>query len=695
MCELDLSLVDPIVGIEDILGLGMVIINVQGTSDCDAVKVRLYNPTTGANTPEKVVDVTNGQWFVQFTEAAGDFGLGAFVCGADHKVEVRLECRDDDQCNETFIPGPIPCRPKEGDCPAATLTITPSTTCTDGVREVAVQAAIQNGPDAFYTWFFGVDQDLQPGEDSLAGGWLPAPDSDGVRTVETSFFYDATGDEAQTLIIRLETSSGPGLPCIYQETFTLEPCACDVDVTLEVRDANGIVDLSGCLPPGDYEVRMVAPANAANVNRSWSLNGADADASGQSFPVTLTADATATVSVAVSVGTCMGSAALDLAGCADCSDYQVALLVRDRDGTERDPEACLPPGTYTVSIAEPSGGDIAASWSIDGVAQPETGTSIDISLAEGDNLSVSANVSQGGCEASTGLTLRACPDCSDFNAELTVRDADGNDVTGDSCLEVGTYTVELSSPDPTTSDVQWQVNNEDREVTGTTLDVTLQAEDSVLVAVRASQGECDDQAAVNLQNCPETDTQFFPCVMLKIFALIGFGIFFIGIFLALCPAMAAPLIPAGQALLAAAALIVAGAALFALFFGLWIALCRPDRCARSAFIWQAVVLLGLIMVYAGFCPGCSWMLVGVLVLVVGYFLFLRWREECRPTACTVVTEWINLFTFVVNIIAVLEAVFAACVIASNPLLAVLWGLFIAGVQAYLWWRANVLGCINR
>ena len=169
---------------------------------------------------------------------------------------------------------------------------------------------------------------MQPGEDALSGGWLPAPDTNGIRTVETNFFYDAAEDAPQTLIIRLETSSWPGLPCIYQESFTLEPCPCDVDVTLEVRDANGVEP-----PPG-----------------------------------------------------------------------------------------CLPPGTYTVA---------------------------------------------------------------------------------------------LTSPDPATSDVQWQVNNEVREVTGTTLDVTLQAEDSVLVAVRANRGECDDQAAVTLQNCLETDTQFFPCSMLS------------------------------------------------------------------------------------------------------------------------------------------------------------------------------------
>ena len=98
---------------------------------------------------------------------------------------------------------------------------------------------------------------------------------------------------------------------------------------------------------------------------------------------------------------------------------------------------------------------------------------------------------------------------------------------------------------------------------------------------------------------------------------------------------------------------------------------------------------------AGFCPICSWMLLGVIPLVLGIWASIHWARNCDISRCRVLAEWISLFTFVVNVVVMLEMVLASCVITSHPPIAsFFWGLMIAGIQAWLWYEATRNDCIQ-
>ena len=114
------------------------------------------------------------------------------------------------------------------ECPEVSIEITPGA-CDDGLRTVHFKAEVVSTDDATYTWFFGASDDYQEGEDSQAGDgngniWLPQPDANGVRVVETDHVYESTSEQPQTITVRLETSTGPTSLCTAEQTFTLEPC---------------------------------------------------------------------------------------------------------------------------------------------------------------------------------------------------------------------------------------------------------------------------------------------------------------------------------------------------------------------------------------------------------------------------------------------------------------------------------------
>lgn len=186
---------------------------------------------------------------------------------------------------------------------------------------------------------------------------------------------------------------------------------------------------------------------------------------------------------------------------------------------------------------------------------------------------------------------------------------------------------------------------------------------------------------------------FIPCLLFKILALLGLGILILGAILLFCPPVAKP-IPTGVAVGIGIALAIGGAGLMALGLILWFLLCQPTGCDWAAFAWQGLVLIGLMMIYAGYCPACSWMLLGVILLVGGAYAAFQWERECRASRCRFLSEWISLFTIVVNVVAVLEIALALCVITTRPVPAFFWALFIAAIQAWLWYEANRNNCIR-
>lgn len=590
-------------------GQGIVSLTVSGTAnECASVRVRVQQTQpVHHSTPEKTVPVSGGAWSAAFTVAADDFPPGTFLCGRGNKYVIEAVCDDDPECSRTLADSLISC----GGCPDVTFTITPGD-CEDGRRTVQLRAGVASSADATYVWFFGTDEDNQPGEDSQAGDgagnlWLPPPGPDGLRVVETAHVYEPAGEQPANITVRLVTSTGPTSECAAEAQFTLEPCTCDLRIGLEVLDP---------------------------------------------------------------------------------------------DGTPVPAEDCVPPGDYTVRVTSPSGSGVTHAWSVNGVSvSGQSGAELTVGVTAGETRTVSVFVTRGGCSGSNAVFLAGCEDCSAFEAGVRVLDGGGNVPTGD-CLQPGSYTVEVTAPTGAGNAFRWWIDDElQAGETGPVVSVEVPADTTRTVTLEARRGDCSDIATATLEACREPivvreDDGFIPCLMFKLLALLGLGLVILGLILVLCPLVAAPF-PVQVAIGIGTGLVLGGAVLLLLGLVLWVLICNPDRCDWLAFLWQSLILLGLAMVYAGLCPGCSWMLIGVLALIAGAWLAVVWGRGCNVSTCRVLAEWISLFTFVVNVVGVLEMILAACVITTRPVAAIMWGLMIAAIQAWLWWRANASDCIRR
>jgi hypothetical protein len=683
-------------GEEGNAGQGLIRLTISGTAvDCSQVRVRVQQ-TQPSNffTPQKTVPVVNGQWSVDFTDAAGDFPLGTFRCGRDNKYTLHVECVDHPDCpvQSQADGATINC----DNCPQVNMTITPGE-CANGLRNVHILAEVVSTGNAVYTWYFGTDEDNQPGEDNQFGGWLPAPNANGISVVETNHLYALFGDEPQTVTVRIETSSGPGSECITNQSFVLEPCTCNLTVSLEITDAENNRPPDGdCLSPGMYKVKIANPP-ASGAVYMWFVNGVqDTSQSGPVYNVPLAAGEEKSVGVVMTRGGCSALDNVDLTGCLDCQDFRTGLRIfteRRVDVTDQD---CLETGSY-IAVASPSGQGYAYNWFVNGVQDTtQTGHLYSFTISAGEEKKILVQVSQGDCRGERERVVHGCEDCSDFAADLQVWNASRRNVTDEDCLPAGEYTVQANSPTDPGASLEWRVNNEVLVgETGSSIQVTVSEDNSPIVTLKATQGNCEDIHTVALTTCPppRDNDGFIPCILFKLLALVGLGFAIVGAILLACPLVAQP-IPVQIAMGIGGVLLVAGVALLALGLLLWWLICRPDRCEWITLLWQALILLGLILVYAGFCPACSWMSLGAIFLFLGILGLLYWRRNCNPTVCKVLAELITLFLFAVNITAALAIGLFWCAITSNPVLGVIWGLAIAGIQAWLWYRANQAGCIN-
>ena len=288
-----------------------------------------------------------------------DFPLGTFICVRGNKYIIEVECTDYEECVATLHGELINC----GTCPDVEITVTPADVCINGRRTVHIQADVVSAVDANYTWFFGTDEDNQSGEDSQAGDgennfWLPPPNSNGIRVVEVDHVYEATNDEPRTITVSFKTTSGPSSLCIAQKSFTLDPCECDLTVSLRVSNQEGrMFSTRECLPPGDYVVQVISPV-ADDIDYSWFVNGEEADnsQSNSSFNFSILAGEEKRIYVVVEQGACCGSDGVTITGCEDCSSFDAQLRVLNNSGQNVTDEDCLQPGNYTVQIMAPTGG---------------------------------------------------------------------------------------------------------------------------------------------------------------------------------------------------------------------------------------------------------------------------------------------------------------------------------------------------
>lgn len=410
-------------------------IEVEGDVEgCEELQVWVEDSNGNIIVQKVVVQPTsNGHWTATFIRDQ-HFGKGI---RCRQKTIFHAECtklHDGKKCKDDE-PIDLPCKPGgTAECPDVTITITPAVECVGGRRTVHFRADVTSANDATYTWFFGTDEDNQPGEDNETGDgsgniWLPAPNSDGVRIVETDHVYEATSDQPQTITVRLITSAGPNAECSVEQTFTLDPCKCDVTVSLRVLNSSGRPQPTDeCLPPGNYTVEVTSPTT--NATYEWSVDGtSDPSQTTRRFDFSLVAGEDKTISISVEQGSCGGSNGVRVRGCEDCSNYDVQLRVIGSNRENVTDEDCLPPGDYTVQATSPTGAGNTFKWRVDNVEDTAaTGTTLQVNLGNDDEKIVTLEATRGQCRGIATVVLETCP------VEENDTEENGNGICDPCCI---------------------------------------------------------------------------------------------------------------------------------------------------------------------------------------------------------------------------------------------------------------------
>jgi len=373
-------------------------------------------------------------------------------------------------------------------------------------------------------------------------------------------------------------------------------------------------------------------------------------------------------------------------------ECRLRLVVRNADRAVVDPDdGCLPEGTYSVEVVEPApppaGDDHAFGWTIDGQLDTtnQGRTRGGINLASGQSIEIGVAVITGPCAGlSDEIQLEACI-CPDAPT-LRVTRPDGTPAPG--CVAPGTYLVEAVGDDLDADEITWTVNGTNAG-NGTVVNATVDAADGMT----CDQGQAGSlvEATVRPPNCPERtasvflnicrENRFNPCCfVMRMLLILMLLVAFLGGMVAICPALAMPLVPDPTTASAIGIVILTiGLIGAAIVFGM----IRMMRCSWTwcsevfPMVWQLLFGAGVILIYFSGCPVCSplFLIPGIALFLTGASLILVWRFACRPSPCRYLLELAGL-AGVQSLIALLELVFIACVGVGG-------GLFLAVVIAVL------------
>jgi hypothetical protein len=183
------------------------------------------------------------------------------------------------------------------------------------------------------------------------------------------------------------------------------------------------------------------------------------------------------------------------------------------------------------------------------------------------------------------------------------------------------------------------------------------------------------------------------CTLLRFVILMAAGFACIALILWLCPGFSYGTIPPQYSWIPGVA--------FAGFVGIafvaaliWEVVCRPSWCSFLALCWELLFIIGAILTYAGFCPGCPWFLIGIAVFALSVILFSFWTWRCRPTICTVFSELLFV-TIAFDITNLIEIVLGFCVLTSRPQAALGWALAVAAFNVFVLAGLNQNRCLRR
>lgn len=576
-------------------------IEVSGTAqECDVVEVQLIGAGSSAVVAVAVID---GAWTAVFN-APSDFHPADFPCGVQD-VKVNAACKGDPNCQDSDAIPVINCQPR--DCPNQAVVVVhplgdpgspvnPNNCLAPGTYVVRIADPLL--PAAVYQW-------------SLNGATQPAASGAGQNEYTITL---NPGDAPQALSVVIFISP----QCFLSSGATLSLCGppaadpnCPNQVSLQVEQGGGaFTPTDGCYPAGSYVVRVTDPTGP-DVSYIWSIdNVLQVGQGGSTLPITLAAGQTRSVQVSAQRGECTavpGSITLNACPDANCLEDIVYRVI----GEGRQPvntANCLPAGRYTVVIEEPAGPGVVYEWRIDGIVQAgQTGRTLPVTVVAGAQMRVTVRVTAPGCpELRERIDLSGCRPTRDCETQVTmvVLNANGTRVPTGGCLQPGRYTVRVESPVGPDVTYIWTVNGDVQAgQTGRELSVTVGQGGAVNVAVVANRAGCEGVPdGLTLRGCGDDDNRPPDVVVPE----------------------------------------------------------PPDWCFWLRLAGLAALIVGLALIFAGFCSGnIPLAIVGGVLAALGFGLLVAWALLCgiRGRGCDALRALILFLSWLAIVLGVIAAVF--------------------------------------
>ncbi len=632
--------------------------------------------------------------------------------------------------------GPLePCPPVEPDCPDAQIVeVVPhddeDDDCLDGLRRVDLVCSVTVPPDVF------TYATLQPEggvveDGSLNDGMAILGGDEGNTHTETVEVWYAPGTETSPNVY-LPYVSTAGPPACDDENEgppvqvgPLAPCPPQTCPPLIVDDPDGqtgapspqVTDL-GCEDvdrDGNrerrFEVRWRLTPGTVVESYYWQWGDEPSDEGIEEFPGPVDGELSAVH-------------AYDAPGPSP-ETYQVVLAVEDADGCEDvatvevtvegcdstcptvtsvsvEPGDCSDDGQRRTVALDAAVADVDVGAGVEEyVWSFGDGSSRTVPASDPDAPATSHDYEAPGAYGGT-LTVVGPDDCATQHAfrvavdQCECPEIVDIDVVPVECVdETGMQRVELVA-DVTgdgSFDYVWDPGDGSGALSGnpaphTYLAADDDAEYTVTLTIPAREGCLETSLSREFApaTCPTPDPlRFALCSVFKIVLLIGLGLLAVGVAILLCPTIGKPIIPTDVAVAIGLGLVVVGVLLALFGLAVWLFFgCATRGCDWTELGWQVAFVVGMLFIYAGFCPACPWFLVGLTVLVVAGALFVEWRRRCSPTPCDVHVALLWALV-ALDVTGLVQAVLEFCVVTSSPIPAFLWWLVVTGLNVYALW----------
>lgn len=198
-----------------------------------------------------------------------------------------------------------------------------------------------------------------------------------------------------------------------------------------------------------------------------------------------------------------------LPDCEDVCPNMVVIEVKDSDGNIIDPEGvqCLPSDEYTISVIIPANvPGMTYTFSINGVVE-QFGINPDFIVQVDSNVEIEVTVSVFSSidcpNPSNAVILKGCADNCDQELIINVRNTLGQVIDPNECLDPGTYTIQVTSPNGSNWSFAWVINGvQDNTTNAAEYIINLNSGDNITISVTAEASGCQDKIKeIALNSC--------------------------------------------------------------------------------------------------------------------------------------------------------------------------------------------------